>query len=141
MHCHGRETKATRAGKRWKVEEKRFVYSTARRRSDQPEAFLVPQKVFCPQRNLGAAVHKAVKVQIGGYAVPHPHVLGHTTTRCHVHCGPVSSWWCGRSRVHPWECWRTRATHDMATKTAVFFCVSGVSSSGSHVISFWEVCT
>ena len=36
----------------------------------------------------GAAVHKAGKVQNGGYVVPHPHVLGHTATWYRVHCGP-----------------------------------------------------
>ena len=36
-----------------------------------------------------------------GCVVPHPHLLGCTAIWCHVHCGSVSSWWCGPSRVHP----------------------------------------
>ena len=51
----------------------------------------------------GVVVCKAGKVQDGGYVVPDPHVLGRTATRCRVHWGPVSGWWCGPSRVHPWE--------------------------------------
>ena len=72
-------------------------------KNSQPSTYMLSTSNEPNQRPWyrGAVVYKAGKVQNGGNVVPHPHVLGRTTTRCRVHWGPVSGWWCGPSRVQP----------------------------------------
>ena len=80
-------------------------------------------------------MHKAGKVQNGGCVVPHPHVLGRTATRCHVHWEPVSGCWCGPSRVYPCDVAANNAPEEDLNVAVVAERVVDVDPEGGHAFA------